>query len=155
MAALGGSKLHNSAVNHFDSSFVGLDGSVESGLVDSLDESGQSSGICSHSEHSPDSGGTSSTDASVYGNVLAFSSEPLCMGSFVNERSNKSKFVDALAILVNGNSFCITYGASLSSQGFLLGSSGNRSSLRVDSLDSSLSGKSAGGSLSSSGGTCG
>lgn len=140
MATLGSLKLLNSEVDHFDSGLVGLDGSVESGLVDSFDKSGQSSGILSHSEHSPDGGGTSSTDASVDRDVLAFSSEPLCVGILVNERSNESEFVDTLAMLFGLNSSGITDGTSLSSQGFLRGSSGNGSSSGVKFMNALLGG---------------
>lgn len=140
MATLGSLKLLNSEVDHSDSGLVGLDGSVKSGLVDSFDKSGQSSGILSHSEHSPDGGGTSSTDASVDSDVLAFSSEPLCVGILVNERSNESEFVDSLAMLFALNSSGITDGTSLSSQGFLHGSSGNGFSSGVKFTNALLGG---------------
>jgi len=123
VATLGRFELLNSAMNEPDSSFVGLDGLVESGLMDSLDKVGQSSGILSHSEHSPDSVGASCTDASVQSNMMAFSPKPLSVILLISQTCHKSSFMDTLATLVNVNSSLDTRSLSLGSLEFLSSSS--------------------------------
>lgn len=94
---------------------MGLDGLVESGLMDSLDKMGQSSGVLSHSEHSHDGVGASSTDLSVQTNVMGFSSKPLSVNLSVVQTCVKSCFVDAFATLVLGNFTFHAIGLSLGS----------------------------------------